>query len=430
MDGARARERWRTSALSARERAGRLGVGDTLTGITRSSERSAGRGSTTVPPFIRSIELTNFRGIAQCNVQLGSLRILVGPNGAGKSSFLDAFGFLRDATRDSLDHAIRNRGGITEVRRRSRGHPTHFSIRIRFRLPSGSSGHYSFRIGARSGGRYRVQREECRLFRPLRYFVVENGRARGTSPVLPPASDDRLYLVAAAGLPEFEELYSGLKRMGFYNLNPATIAEPQPPQPGDLLEDDGINTAAVLAELAAHAPDRKRRIEDYLRAVVPGVVGVNRTATGRQESLEFRQRVKGSADPWRFPAHTMSDGTLRALGLLVALFQRGEQPWEWVPLIGIEEPELALHPAATSVLLDALREVSTHTQVLVTSHSPDLLDHKDIGADELISVVSRDGNTIIGQPGRAAVSALRDQLYTAGELLRMDQLEPEQANLR
>ena len=378
-------------------------------------------------PFITSVALTNFRGIAECDVKLGSLCILVGQNGSGKSSFLDALAFLRDATRDSLDHAVRDRGGVTEVRRRSRGHPTHFSINVRFRLPSGLSGEYGFRIGAAAGGRYRVQREECRIHSsPRRYFLVEDGRVRGSPPVLPRASADRLYLVAAAGLPEFEEAYRGFEQMGFYNLNPAVIAEPQPPHPGDLLDYDGANTAAVLAELAAQAPERKEQIEGYLRAVVPGVAGVDRAEAGRLESLEFRQRVKGSRSPWRFPAHAMSDGTLRALGLLVALFQRGAEPWEWLPLIGIEEPELALHPAATAVLLDALREASRRTQVLVTSHSPDLLDHKDIVADELIAVTSADGNTVIGRPGAAAASALRDQLYTAGELLRMDQLEPDQ----
>ena len=375
-----------------------------------------------MPSFITSVDLTNFRGIASCRVKLGSLNILVGRNGAGKSSFLDALAFLRDSLRDSLDHSVRNRGGITEVRRRSGGHPTHFGIEVRFRLPSGSNGKYGFRIGAVQGGRYAVQREECSIEGPRRYFVVEDGRVRGTPQVLPPRSPDRLYLVAAAGLPEFEEVYDGFSQMGFYNLNPAVIAEPQPPQPADLLDDDGSNTAAVLAELATHAPERKARIERFLQAVVPGVVGVNRVGIGRQETLEFRQRVKGANDPWRFPAHTMSDGTLRALGLLVALFQRGSEPWEWLPLIGIEEPELALHPAATEVLLDALREASRHTQVLVTSHSPDLLDHKDIKAHELIAVDSRDGNTVIGQPGAAAVSALQDQLYTVGELMRMDQL--------
>ena len=383
------------------------------------------RGAFRLPPFITSVALTNFRGIAECDVGLGRLSILVGRNGSGKSSFLDALAFLRDATRDSLDHAVRNRGGIAEVRRRSRGHPTHFGIEARFRLPSGQTGKYGFRIGAKPGGRYRVQHEECRISGG-HHFTVADGQVRGSPPVLPRASADRLYLVAAAGLPEFEEAYRGFERMGFYDLDPAAIAGPQPPHPGDLLDCDGANTAAVLAELAAQAPGRKERIEGYLRAVAPGVTGVDRTEAGRLESLEFRQRVKGSASPWRFPARTMSGGTLRALGLLVALFQRGAEPWDWLPLIGIEEPASALHPAATAVLLDALREASRHTQVLVTSHSPDLLDHKSIGAEELIAVNSVDGDTVIGQPGAAAIGALRDRLYTAGELLRMDQLEPEQ----
>lgn len=378
--------------------------------------------------FIRSVALKNFRGIAECDVRLRSLQFLVGPNGAGKSSFLDALAFLRDAARDSLDHAIRNRGGITEVRRRSRGHPTHFSIAVRFHLPSGKTGRYSFRIGAKRGG-YELQSEACSFDDDPAYFRVSSGRVYGSESVMPPASSDRLYLVAAAGLPEFEELYKGFTQMGFYNLSPSEIAGPQTPQPGDLLTDHGENTAAVLAELARAAPKRKKRIEQYLRAVVPGIVGVNQVFRGRQETLEFRQRVSGAKDSWRFDAHTMSDGTLRAVGLLLALFQHVPDPWRWAPLIAIEEPEVALHPAATAVLLDALREASRHTQVLVTSHSPDLLDHKEIRPENLLAVVSRDGNTIVGDPQPASIEAIRDRLYTAGELLRMDQLEPEQLDV-
>ena len=376
-----------------------------------------------MPPFITSVELTNYRSIASCKVKLGSLNILVGRNGAGKSNFLDALTFLRDATRYSLDQAVRQRGGIAGVRRRSGRRPTDFAIKVRFRLPSGQEGTYGFRIGAMRGGRYAVRSEECRIDgRPRHHFVVKDGRVEGSPQVLPPSNPDRLYLVVAAGLPEFEEVLDGFEQMGFYNLDPAVMANPQSTHSPDLLHEDGSNTAAVLAGLAAHAPDHKKRIEQYLQAVVPGVVDVNRIESGLQETIGFRQIVQGASAPLLFPAHAMSDGTLRALGLLLALFQCGTEPWERLPLIGIEEPELALHPAATAVLLDALREASRHTQVLVTSHSPDLLDHKDIGVEELIAVDWRDGSTVIGQPGAAAISALQDRLYTAGELLRMDQL--------
>lgn len=72
----------------------------------------------------------------------------------------------------------------------------------------------------------------------------------------------------------------------------------------------------------------------------------------------------------------MSDGTLRALGILAAIFQGSNGTR--VPLVAIEEPEVALHPAAAGVLLDGLRETSQFTQLLVTSHSPDVLDDESI----------------------------------------------------
>ena len=99
--------------------------------------------------FITRIVLKNYKSIAACDVQMQPLMFLVGPNGAGKSNFLDALRFVADALNSSLDHALRDRGGINEVRRRSSGHPNHFSIRLDFTLPQDTIGHYALRIGAR-----------------------------------------------------------------------------------------------------------------------------------------------------------------------------------------------------------------------------------------------------------------------------------------
>lgn len=126
----------------------------------------------------------------------------------------------------------------------------------------------------------------------------------------------------------------------------------------------------------------------------------------------------------------MSDGTLRTVGVLVALFQGngravggGARPEH--RLVGIEEPEIALHPAAAGVLTDSLRDASEHVQVLVTSHSPDLLDDEDIPSDSILAVVAEHGVTRIGPLDEAGRNALRDHLYTPGELLRLDQLRPD-----
>ena len=112
------------------------------------------------PPTITRVSLRNYKSIPACNIELAPLTILVGSNGAGKSNFVDALRFTSQALRFSLDHALRERGGINEVRRRSRGHPNHFGIRLDFRLPE-SSGWYAFEVGAKPQGRYIVRKEEC-----------------------------------------------------------------------------------------------------------------------------------------------------------------------------------------------------------------------------------------------------------------------------
>jgi predicted ATPase len=380
--------------------------------------------------FIRKVVLRNYKSIGGCDVRLGPLIFLVGPNGAGKSNFVDALRFVADALRDSLDHALRNRGGIKEVRRRSGGHPNHFGIRLEFALETGATGHYSFRIGARPSGGYGVQEEECiihpvDLRDPEVRFHVKDGEVRSSVKVSPVAVLDRLYLVNAAGLPEFRPVYDTLSRMAFYNLNPDRIRSLQPPDAAEILTRDGSNIASVLGQLGTKSSTTKQRIEEYLSKVVTGVRGVGVKAMGPMETLEFRQRVPGSEAPWRFLAANMSDGTLRALGVLVALFQSANGAQPRVPLVGIEEPEVALHPAAAGVLLDSLRDASQHTQVLVTSHSPDLLDDEALDAESILAVISEQGVTQIAPLSAVTRSVLRDRLYTAGELLRLDQLAPD-----
>jgi len=380
-------------------------------------------------PFLRRVVIKNYRSIAGCDVRLRPLSVLVGRNGSGKSNFLDALRFVADGLNTSLSHALRDRGGITEVRRRSGGHPTHFGIRLEFTLPGGSSGHYAFRVAARPRGAYEVQEEECDVLDPTglglhRFHVGPEGVTTTLEQAVPPALPDRLYLVNAGGLSQFRPVYDALSAMGFYNLNPDRIRDLQSPDPGTLLARDGSNLSSVLGQLHDHRLEAKARVEGYLNKVTSNITGVDVKVVGPKETLEFRQQVAGSKDSSRFPAAAMSDGTLRALGVLVALFQNLGGASQ-VRLVGIEEPEAALHPGAAGVLLDALREASAGTQVVVTSHSPDLLDDATLDADSILAVALIGGTTVIGQVDETGRSVLRDRLFTAGELLRLDQLAPD-----
>ncbi|GAB6040278.1 AAA family ATPase [Endothiovibrio diazotrophicus] len=378
------------------------------------------------PVFLTRVVLRNYKSIGYCDTRLRPLTYLVGANGSGKSNFLDALHLVRDALAGSLDNALNERGGLAEVRRRSSGHPTHFGIRLEFTLADGKQGHYAFKIGALSGGGYEVQNEECVIdgIGKGPFYQIERGKLRRSSEsAFPAVTADRLALVAVSGLEAFRPLFDAFTAMGFYNLNPKLIRELQKPQDGRLLKSVGENVASVIGHLERVAPSRIETIQEYLRIVVPMVHGVERKQIGPMETLEFRQEMSGAQHPWKFLAQNMSDGTLRTLGILTALFQ-GNQ--DYAPsLVGIEEPETALHPAASAALREALTRASEETQVIVTSHSPDLLDDHDIDADSLLAVVSEGGETRIAPLDGASLTAMRDHLFSAGELLRLNQLAPD-----
>ena len=195
-------------------------------------------------------------------------------------------------------------------------------------------------------------RGETRAASPARY--LRHGFPSSEEP-FPALTADRLALVSVSGLAVFRPVFDALTAMGFYNLNPKQMRELQRPQEGHLLKPVGENIASVIGHLERVATDRMDIIREYLQSVAPMVHGIERKRIGPMETLEFRQDVVGAKHPWRFLAQNMSDGTLWALGILTALFQGNR---DYAPsLIGIEEPETALHPGASAALRVALVSV-------------------------------------------------------------------------
>jgi predicted ATPase len=385
-------------------------------------------------PTIERLVVRNYKSIEYCDLALGPLTLIVGRNGSGKSNLLDALKFVVDGLQTSLDHAIKQRGGLDAVRRRSTGHPRNFGIQLRLSLPEHRTATYGFEVSASGRGGFVVKREQLRI-RDLagstqHAYVVQAGEVRSSTQDTPPAaSTDRLYLVTASGLPAFRAVYDALLAMGFYNLNPESMKRLQSPDAGELLHRDGANIASVVARLEVDDEPVLQRVKDYLSTIVPNVTNFERAELGPSETLRFRQPVKGANHDWRFYAQSMSDGTLRAVGALVAIHQRvdGKAP---VNLVAIEEPETALHPAAAGALMDALLEASEETQILVTTHSPDLLDVAPLEDASLLVVRMENGVTSVAPLADASRAAVRDHLYLPGDLLRMDHLEPSPDHLR
>ena len=189
-----------------------------------------------------------------------------------------------------------------------------------------------------------------------------------------------------------------------------------------MLRQDGSNLTSVFSKLS---PSVKQEIEEYLTIIVPGLRAVAIEKFGDKEMLVFRQDVSGAKHPWRFHANNMSDGTLRFLGILVALSQNNCNMHKYVSLIGIENPEIAMYPAMVGALYDEFQNAAYNTQIIVTTHSPDLLDEKSINVDTILVAALHDGNTVIAPVDNVCRSVVQDKMFTIGDLLRRDQLEPD-----
>jgi predicted ATPase len=137
------------------------------------------------------------------------------------------------------------------------------------------------------------------------------------------------------------------------------------------------------------------------------------------ELLNFAERAEDH-QTILMDAQSASDGTLRMLGMLLAVYQPTTPT-----LLLIEEPEATIHPAAAEVVVSVLMDAAKRSQVVITTHSPDVLDNKEI-TDDMLRVVSKpSGRTIIAPISSASRTAVRQNLYSPGELLRMDELNPE-----
>jgi predicted ATPase len=372
---------------------------------------------------IRRLQIRNYKSIGAATVELGPLTILVGANGAGKTNFVDALSFVRDCVSDSVELAFKDRGGIASARRRSGGHPTHIGIRLLIDLPDSQRADYAFEIAAERGERFSIARERCFVQDFLgesHSFELKQGVfIREIPGIRAKVGSDRLALFAASATDEFRPLFDFLAGMRFYSIDPVRLQGLQDPDAGDFLEPDGRNAAAVLKRLHDNSRDHYDRICRLLAAAVEGIQTVTHRPVGKFETLEFKQDV-GLKSPWTFEAHSVSDGTLRMLGLLLAVFQLGP-----VSVLTIEEPEASVHPAVTEQIVQVLRDASRDRQILITTHSPDLLDYPDVGDEELRVVTKEGGSTIVAPLAEVSRDAVRRQLYTSGELLRVGELEPD-----
>ncbi len=377
-------------------------------------------------PTIKQLVLKRFRSIPAERITFDNPTILVGRNGSGKSNLVSAFSFLAEAMASPLQAVFDKAGGISAVRNRSSGrsYPPNLGLRVDFGRLNGEavSGFYAFEVRALRDYGFSVVREQCSVRgehgscswfdRVGTRFTSSLG---GVTPALDPAS---LSLPLVGGEENFAPVLRTLAAMRVYSIEPGKLSEMQEPDSGTSLKSDGANVTSVLNEIERQSSSDFQRISDILATIVPNTKRVQVKKHGKYLSLQFTQEW-GEKLRLKFEGFSMSDGTLRAIGLLAAVFQRPAPS-----LIAVEEPEATIHPGALESVLDLLRHASKHMQVVITTHSPELLDAKWITDRHLRIVEWTEGATRVAPVSDTTRKALHAHLMGAGELLRSNALEP------
>ena len=390
--------------------------------------------STSSSKKLHSIALAGFRSLASEQIVLDNPTFLVGRNGAGKSNLADAFSFIAEAMAAPLPTVFDRRGGYRSVVSRgelSQRSQDGLTIVVKLRNIGDLEklqATYQFSVQPQGDDGFKVLQEVCTVTR-------ENGSVRGFSRsetdfvsdpvdpmeergkmVLKPAVEhDALALPLVAGHYPFREVHDVLSAMRVYKIDPRVLQGPQSPDEGRRLLANGSNAASVLKYLARRFPEELPNVRDLLAAIVPSMIDVNPKMYGNKLSLEFTQQL--NSDRIAFDAAHMSDGTLRALGLIAAVFQRPTPP-----IVVIEEPELTMHPGALGAILDLLRHASERMQVLVTTHSPDILDARWIEERHIRLLEWDEGKTKVSRISDASRAILAEGVMCAGELLRSNAL--------
>jgi AAA domain, putative AbiEii toxin, Type IV TA system len=233
-----------------------------------------------------------------------------------------------------------------------------------------------------------------------------------------------LFPVATAELAIQLQVAELLSRAWFYNPSPQHMRDRNLKSPSTRLDKLAAKLPAVWYQTMRNSSsDEARIIIDYMRVLVPGLSVFHTFATAEDMYFYFND----SDSP--LLTSDVSDGTLRSLALLTAIFQpigpygsKGNA----LSLIAIEEPELYLHPGATQLLLDAMRHPGHRKQIVVSSHSPVALDElqPDNPLESVLTFELHDGETIIEQMPKFADDVVRERLSTYGKLLSQGQLVP------
>jgi predicted ATPase len=385
---------------------------------------------------ITNIKVSNFKSFKNLDLNLGRFNVVIGANASGKSNFVEIFRFLKTVEDNDLDDAVSLNGGLNSIVNLKAGPSAPFgievtsdremawgrgspTIRVRqttygFSLRSGYEGNgvaidedhvaqmlriEEHEIPTEQGSYERIAAQETSLRirlsrgeKPELRFEPRSVDTRGL------ANDPRFSALDNYLATLLEEMNRGQPKtllirahflnvlrpweslfghVGIYDINPDLAKSPSRMAGKAELHENAENLALVLRQILGDA-EKRRKFHNLLRYVLPFAIEIGTEQyLGESVLLKLREEYYGSD----LLANLLSDGTVDAAALVTALF------FEDKDVIIIEEPERNVHPHLISGLMELMKDAARNRQIILTTHSPEVVKHAGV---ENLLLISRD----------------------------------------
>jgi predicted ATPase len=379
--------------------------------------------------FLDSVSIENFKAVRKSGtVKLTPLTVFIGDNGSGKSSLLEGLETYQETVSRGLDAAIARWLGFEYVwNKRARHHQKHvrtedgtYENPMVFVLKGWVlRGSFTVRMEISADPSINDIRIEKEFLKISRDRLIQRDRHGNASLHLPPdpARNEQFHPFDSAIPRDFAKIVESWQ---FLSLDPRRIGMPtrqiMPPGPSKL-QRDGSNLGQYLWEIHERDLVAFEGILEALRFVLPFASDIQSRIAQEIERLVHLQMTE---EDFKVPGWLLSTGTLRILAILAVL--RHPNP---PPLLVIEEVENGLDPRTMHLLVEEIRAVITAqtTQVILTTHSPYLLDLLDLS--HIVVTERVNGESTFVRPDEESLkgwarSFSPGRLYTMGRLTRGD----------
>ncbi|MCY4341264.1 MAG: AAA family ATPase [Gammaproteobacteria bacterium] len=349
---------------------------------------------------IRKLHLRNWKNFLDVEVSVTDRVFLIGPNASGKSNLLDSLRFLRDlaSTGGGFREAVRRRGGVGSIRCLAARRKPDIEVRVELHDEKEDS-QWTYGVVFSQDNRSRpfLRRER----------VTHNSNLIVDRPDQEDEADRtrliQTHLEQVNVNKRFRALADFFKSIKYLHIVPQLVREPDR-SIGRTNDPFGGNFLEQITKTHTRTRDaRLKRIRQALSVALPQLEEID-----LQRDHRGKPHLRGKYQHWRprgawQTEEQFSDGTLRLMGLLWAIMEKGG------PLL-LEEPELSLHPEIVRALPQMLARVQrkSNRQILLSTHSPDLLRDEGIGLDETLLITPGKEGALIGPA--SAISEARHLL--------------------